>query len=95
MPFADAKYATKETPPDGIKGRGRLNSKRPWGSAYEGEEAANLGNSKLFYRKLGNLCRVFNVGLRDFEHLLGNYPRYGVVTLFETKSRQGLPVRGD
>jgi hypothetical protein len=54
-----------------------------------------LMNSKLFDCQPGNRCRVFDAGLRDFEHPLGNYPRYGVVTLFETKSTQCLLIGGD
>ena len=54
-----------------------------------------LMNSKLFDCKPGNRCRVFDAGLRDFEHLLGNYLRYGVIALLETKSTQRLPIGGD
>lgn len=59
------------------------------------ELCGDLGNSKLFYRELGNLYRVFNAGLRNVENLLGNYSRYGVIALFEAKSSQCLLVGGD
>ena len=70
--------------------------------AYTGLHFINRKTGKLylmdpkpFYRKLGNLCRVFNAGLCDFEHLLGNNSRYAVIALFEAKSAQGLLIGSD
>ena len=44
-----------------------------WTNEGPPTEAA-YGITKLFYRELGNLCRLFNASLADLEYLLSDNP---------------------
>jgi hypothetical protein len=64
--------------------RGQLPAASSKWTNERGRQLRRLRDTKLLYRELGNLCRIFNASLADLEYLLGDNPGEEIVTVFKT-----------